>query len=139
MNSTGCTYLLKQAAGGLVQAPVIVSARSFSARYDLDRKSGTFSREEHPLKGQSITGKILVAPGVQGGVAAGWALPSMAQLGVGFAGLLFGSVNPVMVQGAIAAGIPVGSGLPDEFFAVIRSGDVVLFDAAKRTVTILSD
>ncbi len=130
------TYFVKQAAGEVVEAAVIVSTRPFSARYDLDRKSGIFSREGHPLKGQSIVGKILVAPSVQGGVAAGWALPSMAQLGVGFAGLLFGSVNPVMVQGALAAGIPIGAELPDDFFAAIKTGDVVRFDPASRTVTI---
>lgn len=131
-------YKVAQGTGGCVEAPVLVSSEPFSARYDLDRVSGVFSREGHPLKGLHVAGHILVAPGVQGGVAAGWALPSMAHLGVGFAGLLFGVTNPVMVQGAVTAGIPIGAGVDEELLQELRTGDVIRFDADQRTVVILS-
>lgn len=132
------TYTIPQATGGCVEAPVLVTSEPFSARYDLNRVSGVFSREGHPLKGIPVAGKILVSPGVQGGVAAGWALPSMARNGVGFAGLLFGVTNPVMVQGAVTAGIPIGAGISTELLEELRTGDVIRFDADNHTVTIVS-
>lgn len=129
-------YHLRSAAGPVVEAPLLVSPRTFSARYDLDRKTGLISREGHPLRGQSVVGKMFVAPGVQGGVAAGWALLAMKGLGVGFAGLMFGDVNPVMVQGAVTAGIPIGAGLDPEDFAALESGCMARIDPPARTLTV---
>lgn len=121
-------FSLTYATGPRVEAEVLVSPVPFSARYDLDRRIGVISREGHPLKGCSIAGKILIAPGVQGGVAAGWAFPAMTDLGVGFAGLVFGEVNPVMVQGAVTAGIPIGAGFGATVLEQVRTGDRVILD-----------
>ncbi|TNC25724.1 aconitase X swivel domain-containing protein [Amycolatopsis alkalitolerans] len=126
-----------QATGTTVEAEVLVSPVPFSARYDLDRTSGVISRNDHPLRGASVRGKILVAPGVQGGVAAGWAFPAMAELGIGPCGLVFGAVNPVMVQGAVTAKIPIVAGVDSAFFDAVRNGDTVRLDPAARQVTIV--
>lgn len=131
-------FPLAHATGERVEAPVLVSPVSFSARYDLDRVSGEFSRIGHPLKGETLAGKILVAPDVQGGVAAGWALLAMKGRGVGVAGLLFGATNPVMVQGAVTAGIPIAAGVGPELFQLLGTGDLVRLDPSSKTLTILS-
>jgi hypothetical protein len=108
---------------------------TFSPRYDLDRVGGVFSRAGHPLFGESIAGKILVCPGVQGGIAGGWAFLMMRGRGVGFAGLVFGEVNPVMVQGAAAAGIPIVSGVDQEIFTALKSHQLIRLDPKARRVT----
>lgn len=113
---------------------MVVSPVPFSARYDLDRDTGVIMRLDHPLRGLSIAGKILIAPATQGGVAAGWALLAMRRRGVGIAGLVLGRANPVMVQGAITAGIPILVGVEDEIFTAIHTGDRVLLDPAARRV-----
>jgi len=79
----------------------------------------------------------LVSPGVQGGVAAGWALLAMRGLGVGFAGLVFGDVNPVMVQGAVTAGIPIAAGLDPSALDELQSGALARLDPGTRTLTLL--
>ena len=122
----------RQGFGPPVEGDVVVSPMPFSARYDLDRVTGAIMRLDHPLQGLSVVDKILIAPAVQGGVAAGWALLDMRSRGVGIAGLVLGRANPVMVQGAITAGIPVLVGLEDEVFAAIHTGDRVLLDPAAR-------
>jgi len=131
------TYRLVSATGPGVEAPLLVCPRPFSARYDLDRRTGVISREGHPLQGQSVVGTILVSPGVQGGVAAGWALLAMRGLGVGFAGLVFGDVNPVMVQGAVTAGIPIAAGLDPAALDELQSGALARLDPGTRTLTLL--
>ena len=127
-------FLARHGFGPPVEAEVIVSPVPFSARYDLDRDTGVITRLDHPLRGVSIVEKILIAPGVQGGVAAGWALLDMRGRGVGIAGLVLGRANPVMVQGAITAGIPILVGFEDEIFSAVHTGDRVLLDPAARRV-----
>lgn len=130
-------FTVDRATGDDVDAEVIVSPVPFSARYDLDRETGVISRNDHPLRGRSIAGRILVAPAVQGGVAAGWAFLSMRGLGVGPAGLVFGAVNPVMVQGAVTAGIPIVAGVDPAFFDNVGSGDRVRIAPRSFRVTVL--
>ena len=122
----------RQGFGPPVEGDVIVSPVPFSARYDLDRATGLIARLDHPLRGVSLVEKILIAPAVQGGVAAGWALLDMRHRGVGIAGLVLGRANPVMVQGAVTAGIPILVGLEDEILTAIHTGDRVLIDPAAR-------
>ncbi len=132
------TYQLLSATGPVIEAPLLISAQTFSARYDLDRISGIISREGHPLQGRSVTNTIFVAPGVQGGVAAGWALLAMKGLGVGFAGLVFGDINPVMVQGAVTAGIPIAAGLDPAALAALKSGQTARLDPTAKTLTVFN-
>lgn len=130
-------FNVTRAVGKTVEGEALVSPVPFSARYDLDRVNGIISRVGHPLQGESIRGKIFLAPGVQGGVAAGWALLAMESRGVGFAGLVFGDTNPVMVQGAVTAGIPIASGIDLDSFALIKTGDYVCLDPSTMQVTVL--
>jgi predicted aconitase with swiveling domain len=133
----GQAYTAQQATGDTTVARALVSRAPFSARYDLDRRTGVISRLGHPLRGESVAGRILISRTVQGGVAAGWALLAMAGRGIGLAGLIFGDTNPVMVQGAVAAGIPVMAGIEAEFFAAVRTGDRLRLDPASRVVVVL--
>jgi hypothetical protein len=131
------SFLCQQGLGEAIEAPALVSTYTFSPRYDLDRLGGTFSRAGHPLQGEPIAGKILVCPGVQGGIAGGWAFLMMRGRGVGFAGLVFGEVNPVMVQGAAAAGIPIVSGVDQEIFTALKNHQTIRLDPKARKVTIV--
>ncbi|MBK1783425.1 aconitase X swivel domain-containing protein [Prauserella cavernicola] len=135
---TSTTFAVRQATGPTVEAEAVVSPVPFSARYDLDRTTGVISRGDHPLLGTSVRDRILIARGVQGGVAAGWAFLSMRDLGVGPCGLVFGATNPVMVQGAVTAGLPIVAGVDDAFFDAVSTGDVVRIDPARREVAVVS-
>jgi hypothetical protein len=131
-------FSAKQATGPQITATALVTQMPFSARYDLDRQTGEISRVDHELRGESIAGQILVTRGVQGGVAAGWALLALAARSRCFAGLVFGDTNPVMVQGAVAAGIPIFAGIDPEFFTAVRFGDVLELDPSTKTVRLMS-
>lgn len=134
---SGRIFTATQASGEPVEASVLMCPVSFSARYDLDRLTGVISREGHPLKGASVRNMILVAPSVQGGVAAGWAFLAMKGQDIGFAGLVFGQVNPVMVQGAVTARVPIFAGIEEAIFEVLVTGDRVRLDPTSKTVTVL--
>ena len=130
------TFHCERGLGPAIEAVALVSPYTFSPRYDLDRENGIISRAGHPCYGESIADKILICPGVQGGIAGGWAFLMMRGRGVGFAGLVFGEVNPVMVQGAVAAGIPLMAGVEPKIFDVVQSGQRIRIDPHKLTVEI---
>ena len=65
--------------GPAVTGTALVAKDNFSARYDLDRKAGVFSRPAHKLAGQSYVGRILVLDQAKGGVATAWMLRDMTE------------------------------------------------------------
>ena len=68
--------------GPVVTGTALVAADNFSARYDLDRIKGIFSRPGHKLAGESYVDRILVLDQAKGGVATAWMLHEMAARGV---------------------------------------------------------
>jgi hypothetical protein len=106
----------------------LVSESGFSARYDLDREAGVFSRPAHDLFGQSYLNRVLVFPTAKGGIATSWMLAEMASRNLAPLGLIFSSTNPVMVQGAALAKLPLMAGLEPDPVSSIKTGDRVELD-----------
>ena len=57
--------------GRRVEGRALVAKDGFSARYDLDRRRGIFSRPEHKLAGESFVGRVLVLEDPTAGVDVG--------------------------------------------------------------------
>lgn len=124
--------------GPKVEGEALVAQDNFSARYDLDRKEGVFSRPAHKLFGQSYRNKILVLNTAKGGVASAWMLREMLQSGVTPKALVFNSVNTILAQGAAFAGLSMVDRFdcPDITQEIV-SGDWMEVDPAKGRLTIL--
>lgn len=121
-----------------VEAPILLSRDTFSIRYDMDRESGVISRRGHALEGQSLAGRIVYFPAVQGGVAAGWGFGALAARGHAPAGVIFGRTNPVMIQGLVFAGIPVVHRVTPDPFTVLRTGDRVRLSPGRGVVELVA-
>ncbi len=122
--------------GPAVEGEALVSRQGFSARYDLNRAIGTYSRESHDLYGHSVVGKILVHTTAKGGVATAWALLDMRGAGRRRSGLLFQQSNPIMVQGAALAGVAILDRPGPDPLDIIETGDFVRLDPARSTVEV---
>ncbi len=123
--------------GGTVTGTALVAADNFSARYDLDRINGTFSRPNHALFGQSYNGKVLVLNIAKGGVATAWMLRAMRKNRVAPLALLLNYANPIMAQGAAHADFPLIDRFEEDITRVIKTGDRVQVDPPTGMVTIL--
>ena len=115
-------FYASAAMGRTVTGEALVAKDGFSARYDLDRIAGIFSRPEHKLAGQSYVGRILVLDVAKGGVATAWMLQEMAARGKVPAALVLNRVNPIMVQGAALAGITLMSGFDRDITGAVPTG-----------------
>lgn len=123
--------------GSPVKGEALVASDGFSARYDLDRIAGIFSRPGHKLAGQSYVGRILVLDTAKGGVASAWMLREMAVRGVAPLALVFNSVNPILAQGAAFGGIALLAGFDGDVTARVPHGATVEIDPEKRILTIV--
>jgi predicted aconitase with swiveling domain len=120
------------AMGKRVRGRALVAKDGFSARYDLDRIKGVFSRPDHKLAGQSYVGRILVLDAAKGGVATAWMLHEMVARGVAPAALVLNSVNPIMVQGAALADFTMMSGFAVDITGAVPDGALVEVDPESR-------
>ena len=128
---------VERAYGAAVEGEAVLSEEGFSPRYDLDRWSGVITKPGHELEGVNIRDKILFFPTAKGGIAAGWAFHDIKAKGIAPKALIFGVTNPVMVQGAIFAGIPITAGWSPQPRGVVKSGDWVRVDPPRKTIEVL--
>lgn len=134
-----CDLVIKGTAGigPKVTGKALVARDGFSARYDLDRERGIFSRPTHKLAGQSYVGRILVLDIAKGGVASAWMLHAMAENNKSPLALLLNRANPVMAQGAALANLPLIDRFECDITAEITTGDLLEVDPQNATVTLL--
>jgi len=124
--------------GPAVTGTALVAADNFSARYDLDRSKGVFSRSSHKLAGQSYVDRILVLDTAKGGVATAWMLHDMTARGLVLRGLIFNRVNPIFAQGAAFGGVALVDRFAGDVTQLIRTGDELRVDPSAGLVEILN-
>ena len=126
--------------GPIVSGEALVAADNFSARYDLDRIKGVFSRPEHLLFGQSYNEKILVLNTAKGGVATAWMLHEMTARGVAPKALVLNNANTILAQGAAMANMT----LVDRFFdgditKLVKTGQIITVNPQAGHIQLNSD
>ena len=132
------TFVGEAGIGPAVTGRALVAADGFSARYDLDREQGIFSRPAHKLAGQSYVGKVLVLDIAKGGVATAWMLHEMVKNAKAPLALVLNRANPVMAQGAAFANLPLIDRFDGDITACLRSGDLLRVDPDTACVTVLA-
>ena len=114
--------------GRKTQGQALVAKDGFSARYDLDRVRGVFSRPQHKLAGERYVGRVLVLDAAKGGVATAWMLNEMKARGIVPAALVLNAINPIMVQGAALADFTMISGFDLDITQAIPNNALVEVD-----------
>lgn len=126
--------------GPKVTGEALVARDNFSARYDLDRIKGVFSRPAHALFGQSYHEKILVLNTAKGGVASAWMLHEMVSRGIAPKAILFNAANTILAQGAALAQLAMCDRFEDgDVTQLIRSGQTVSVDPEAGLVMVHDD
>jgi uncharacterized protein len=124
--------------GPAVIGTALVAADNFSARYDLDRVKGVFSRPSHKLFGQSYADRILVLDTAKGGVATAWMLHDMATRSIVPRALVFNRVNPILAQGAAFGRIALVDRFDGDVTQIFRTGDELCVNPSAGAVEILN-
>ena len=110
--------------GPTVEGIALVADDNFSARYDLDRLKGVFSRPQHKLYGQNYQDMILVLNTAKGGVATAWMLYEMTSRQIAPKAILFNQANTILAQGAALANLTMVDRFTDgDVTQLIKTGD----------------
>jgi uncharacterized protein len=125
---SGKIFYAAAGMGAKVEGRALVARDGFSARYDLDRARGVFSRPEHKLAGESYVGRVLVLDAAKGGVATAWMLHEMKARAKMPVALVLNTVNPIMVQGAALADFTMISGFDLDITRAVPNGAMVEID-----------
>ncbi len=132
------TFKCHVGIGPTVSGVALVARDNFSARYDLDRINGVFSRPQHALHGQSYKDKILVLNTAKGGVASAWMLHEMKSRGITPKAILFNQANTILMQGAALADLSMCDQFIDgDITTLIKNGQLLEVNPAAGIVTIL--
>lgn len=118
-------FVARHAMGPRVRGIALVAKDGFSARYDLDRINGVFSRPSHKLAGQAYRDRILVLDAAKGGVATAWMLHEMKSRGVAPLALVFNAANPIMAQGVALADLTMLAGFDCDITSTVAPGATV--------------
>ena len=122
-----------------VEGIALVADDNFSARYDLDRIKGVFSRPQHKLFGQSYKGVILVLNTAKGGVATAWMLYEMTSRLVAPKAILLNQANTILVQGAALANMAMVDRFDKgDVTKLITTGDHLVVDPQTGQVDVNS-
>jgi len=131
------TYKCHVGIGGKVSGVALVADDNFSARYDLNRIEGTFSRPQHKLYGESYNGKILVLNTAKGGVATAWMLHEMASRNMVPLAIIFNTANTILAQGASLANLTMVDRFEcGDVTQLFKTGDHLEIDPEAGIVTL---
>ena len=124
--------------GNKVEGIVLCANDNFSARYDLDRINGIFSRPQHKLFGETYKNKILVLNESKGGVASAWMLYEMKIRDVVPKAILFNRANTILAQGAALADLSMCDRFEDgDITSLLSTGDKVIVDPVTGKVEVI--
>jgi predicted aconitase with swiveling domain len=130
-------FRARHAMGPAVRGPALVANDGFSARYDLDRIKGIFSRPSHKLAGHSYVGKILVLDTAKGGVATAWMLHEMKSRGIVPLALVLNSVNPILAQGAALGDVAMLAGFDEDITSAVPDGAEVEVNPQEKWIKVI--
>jgi uncharacterized protein len=131
------TLTARHAMGRKVTGEALVAKDGFSARYDLNRLQGVFSRPAHKLVGLSYVDKILVLDTAKGGVATAWMLHEMRSRHMAPLAIVFNTVNTILAQGAALGNITMLAGFDVDVTAVIAHGATLELDPESKTLRVV--
>jgi uncharacterized protein len=111
--------------GGDVEAEAIVLKTPFNFTTDFDPRNGTLIIKGHPLFGKQIRERVLVIPAAKGAVTAAITVYHAKKLGNAPAAILCHKADPITVECAMVADIPIMDSFSRDITDGIKTGDHV--------------
>jgi uncharacterized protein len=113
---------------GDASGPALVLDEPLSFWGGLDPVTGTIVEANHPQRGASLTGRILVMPSGRGSSSSATVLAEAIRRGTGPVGIVLGELDEIVAIGALVAAELYGRSIPVVFLRPdrmrsIRTGD----------------
>lgn len=114
---------------GRGEGRALVSSEPIGFLGGVDPDTGVVVDPNHPLKGQSVAGRVLVFPTGKGSTVGSYTILRLARNGVAPAAMVNAESEPIVAVGAIIADIPMVDQvpiqlIPDGAWVVVEDGVV---------------
>lgn len=119
---------------GKARGVALVSKRPLSFLGGVDPESGVITERGHDVEGRSLRGVVFCFPHGHGSTVGSYVLYSLAKRGLGPRAIVNVEADPVVVVGAVIAGIPMVDQID---INLIRDGALVEVDGSEGTVKII--
>ena len=119
---------------GKASGKALVSKDPISFLGGINPDTGEIIEAEHPLKGESVKGKILVFPHGKGSTVGSYVLYQLALNGKAPSAMINRNSEPIVGVGAIIADIPLVHRLDKDPIDNIENEDLVSIDGENVTV-----
>jgi predicted aconitase with swiveling domain len=112
---------------GRASGALLVSPEPISFLSGVDPKTGIIVEKGHPLEGEDMSGKVIAFDHGKGSTVGSYILYALSRTGHAPAAIINAEAEPIIVVGAIMAGIPMidSIGTP---LSGLRSGVMVTVD-----------
>ena len=121
---------------GQAAGPVLIASEAISFLGDVDINTGTVVGDLPSVHGRSVRGTVLVFPYSRGSAGAWRFLYQLFKHGNHPVAIVTRDApDPSVVQGAILAGIPIVSDVPQSFWGNMEDGRAVSVDGTIGVVT----
>jgi predicted aconitase with swiveling domain len=124
---------------GLIKGEALVTKEPVSFNNGVDPTTGLVIEVGHELKGQSVTGKILVFPVGKGSTGGSYVLYDLADRGLAPAAIINSRGDTVIVTGCVMGKIPLVHKCDKDPVATIATGDRVEVEPEKGIVRVFKD
>jgi predicted aconitase with swiveling domain len=125
----------KPAVSGHAEGEALIISQGLSFLEGVNMETGEFNEEAYPeLKGENLRGKIVIYPYGKGSCGDTIRLWRTCMNGVGPAGIINRYADPILVQGAMLADIPLVYEPDKDPLEMARSGDRVTINNGEVTI-----
>jgi predicted aconitase with swiveling domain len=114
-------------SGGRGRGPVLVSPEPISFLGGVDPETGEIIETGHPLSGRRVGGTVLAFPHGKGSTVGSYVIYALARNGKAPAAMVNAEADPIIVVGAIIAGVPLVD-RPDVPITRLRNGELAEVD-----------
>ena len=123
-------------SGGTLRGKALVSKKPISFLGGVDPKSGVIIEKNHDLNGKCIKNKILCFPHGHGSTVGSYVIYALAKNNLAPKAILNEKADPVVVVGAVLAGIPM---ISEVNIDQIKTGDLLEIYCKEGIIKILGE
>lgn len=129
-------YEGRAASSGIATGRALVFTETLQGDSAIDLKTGEIIQENHPLKGENITGSVMVLDGGRG--STGWSCRLNAAYvnGAGPVAMLCPKMDARTAGATATLNIPVVTDFEIDLFSVVETGDKVTVDSETGFITV---
>lgn len=122
---------------GIAEGEALVARKPIAGWGGIDPLTGVVIESRSDLRGESVTGKVLVFPGAKGSSGLSGMFHIARLVGQVPAAMVFNKMNTKIALGVVISRVPAVTDLDADPLDIIRTGDRVRVDGDAGTVEIL--